>query len=124
MENIKTEVSGVEVTTKKVKYLPKGFFTVNGEPTRNAVICYVIFFENGGNYHTDVDIPQETIQKIKDFFGWKEDTGFSTQLAWGLRHECGNSKTSQKVHKAMRKALFSAWSLYRDTAPTKLMSFH
>lgn len=114
-----TETSN-EIVVEKKRHLPKGFMSRGDEPTPNPVICYYIFFQNGGK-STDKKVPQETLKLIREYFGWEYDSGFEAILNWGLNHGCGKSATSSGRYEAMKKALHLAEILYKGTVSATQM---
>jgi hypothetical protein len=88
--------------------LPKGFLSVKGQPTQNSLMMffvYLTFLPKGWNIEK---IYPESVKRVREYFGWKEDSGFDVMIRWGISVDCAKSKTSKKRYIAMSKALHDA----------------
>jgi len=89
-------------SVEKRKHLPKGFLSMNGDPTSNSVMMYFIYlwFVPMDWDKTKVHIP--SVEKVREHFG--VNYGFENMIRWGILHGTCNSKTSSGRHESMSKA--------------------
>lgn len=81
--------------------LPKGFLSENGYPTFNAVVSYFVYLNNLPRGWKEIDIHEPSVQKVRDYWGWKHNTGFGTMFKWGISLGCSKSRTSDERYQAM-----------------------
>ena len=91
--------------------LPKGFLSIKGNPTQNALTMYQVYLSNlpSGWDHTVINT--ESVIKVREYFGWRLDCGFDVMIKWGILVSCAKSKTSNKRYVAMSKAYHDARGL-------------
>lgn len=94
--------------TKKKDCLPKGFLSVKGNPTQNSINMFFIYLSHLPQGWDHLVINQESIDKVKECFGWNKPCGFSVMIKWGISVACAKSKTSNKRYVAMSKAYHDA----------------
>ena len=90
--------------TKKKDCLPKGFLSVKGNPTQNALDMYFIYLWNLPQGWDHKILHKESVVKVREFFGWRLDCGFDVMIKWGISVACAKSQTSNKRYVAMSKA--------------------
>jgi hypothetical protein len=91
--------------------LPKGFLSIKGNPTQNALTMYQVYLSNLPQNWEHKVINMESVVKVREHFGWRLDCGFDVMIKWGIYVSCAKSKTSSKQYVAMAKAYHDARGL-------------
>jgi hypothetical protein len=93
----------------KTKLLPKGFLSITGNPTINAIMMFFIYlsFVPKGWNKKEVYLP--AVAYVRNHFN--VDYGFENMIRWGIQHGCCKSKTSSGRHTSMSEAYFHAQTL-------------
>ena len=95
----------------KKKTIAKGFLSQRGNPTQNALNMFHLYLSSlpaGWDQHK---LHKESIDKVKEYFKWTEETGFDVMIKWGINVSSARSKTSNKRYVAMSKAYHDAKGL-------------
>ncbi len=93
----------------KSKMLPKGFLSVNGKPTINAIMMYFIYFSFLPKDWDNKKVNLSVVNIVRNHFG--VDYGFENMIRWGIDHNCCKSKTSSGRHNSMSQACTLAQGL-------------
>ena len=93
----------------KRKSLPKGFLSVDGKPTINAIMMFFIYFSFLPKDWDNNDVNPSAVKVVRNHFG--VDYGFENMIRWGINHGCCKSKTSSGRHNSMSKACILAQGL-------------
>jgi hypothetical protein len=93
--------------TKK-KHITKGFLSQGGNPTQNSLIMFFIYLSWLPVNWNENEINKEAVTQVRNFFGWKYESGFDMMIKWGISVNCAKSKTSKKRYVAMSKAYHDA----------------
>jgi hypothetical protein len=93
----------------KKQVLPKRFLSINGNPTQNSIIMYVIYLTNLPLGWDINKIHKPSVDKVREFFG--VDYGFDVMIKWGISIDCSHSKTSKKRYLAMFKSFHDSKGL-------------
>lgn len=93
------------IKTKKDR-LPKGFLTVKGNPTENALVAYLVYLKNLPKDWDVLKINMDSIKKVREYF--KVDYGFDVMIYWGIQVACAKSMTSSGRYVAMSKSYHDA----------------
>jgi hypothetical protein len=94
---------------KKQKQLPKGFLSVNGKPTINAIMMFFIYLSYLPKDWNKKDVNLDAVEIVRTHFG--VDYGFENMIRWGINHGCCKSKTSSGRHNSMSQACIHAQGL-------------
>lgn len=93
----------------KSKMLPKGFLSVNGKPTINAIMMYFIYFWFVPKGWDNKKVYLPAVGYVRNHFN--VDYGFENMIRWGIDHNCCKSKTSSGRHNSMSQACTLAQGL-------------
>lgn len=88
--------------------LPKGFLSVNGNPTQNSLIMFFVYLTFLPKDWNIQKIHKGAVEKVREYFGWTEESGFDVMIKWGVSVNCARSKTSKKRYIAMSKSFHDA----------------
>jgi len=87
---------------EKRKHLPKGYLSMNGEPTSNSVNMYFIYLWFLPKDWNKTVVHKPSVDKVREYFG--VNYGFENMIRWGILHGTCNSRTSSGRHVSMSKA--------------------
>jgi hypothetical protein len=90
------------IKMEKQKQLPKGFLSVNGNPTENAIMMFLIYLSFVPKNWNRGMVYRPAISIVRKHFG--VDYGFENMIRWGINHGCCKSKTSSGRHNSMSRA--------------------
>ena len=93
--------------SKKV-YIPKGFLSRKGLPTQNSLMMFFVYLKNLPDGWDKTKVNLDSVQKVREYFGWGHTTGFENMIRWGITLECSHSQTSCERHQAMAIAYSDA----------------
>lgn len=88
--------------------LPKGFLSVKGNPTQNSLIMFFVYLTFLPKDWNLEKVNNESVKRVREYFGWTEDSGFDVMIKWGISINCAKSKTSKKRYMAMSKSFHDA----------------
>lgn len=94
--------------TKKKDCLPKGFLSVKGNPTQNAIQMFFIYLSHLPQGWDHLVINDDCVNVVRKSFGWNKECGFMLMIKWGISVACAKSRTSNKRYVAMSKAYHDA----------------
>lgn len=90
----------------KKETVHKGFFSVKGNPTQNALLTYFIYLSNLPENWNHKKINEDALSIVRKYFG--VDYGFRCMINWGIQYGCRKSKTSNRRHHLMSLAYHDA----------------